>query len=193
MIFYHADTHGLLKAGQFLELYRAKTPICDLYQSGTSSFGERAFMRPFDPAQRTMQIIDIVFDYVRLARFADKPSRFTSVFASLRLEDSKRWIEEIETGVSEKTDGCSVHSTPGISIYEVECDNAYIADARFLDCENALPDSQPVPVILLPFALEYWQSVRKVTEDTAFGYMNSYQKPEFLLVPPVHVLRRVDL
>lgn len=76
MIFYHADTHGLLKAGQFLELYRAKTPICDLYQSGTSSFGERAFMRPFDPAQRTMQIIDIVFDYVRLARFADKPSRY---------------------------------------------------------------------------------------------------------------------
>lgn len=192
MIFYHADTQNVLEVGQCLNLYHAPTPINYLYCSGASAFGERAFLTPTNSGQRAMQIIDILFDYVRLARFPFKPSRFTSVFASLHLEDSKRWIEEIAAGVSGKNGDCFAHNTHGTSIYEVECGTAYIADARFLDCGNALRDNQADLAILFSSAIEYWKSVQKITEDTACSYIQSYQKPEFLLVPPVYVLRRVD-
>lgn len=192
MIFYHADTQNFLEVGQHLDLYTSATPISRLYPSGVSAFGERAFMRHTTSNQHAMQFIDIMFDYVRFARFSTKPSRFTSVFASLHLEDSKRWLEEIAKDASGKTGDCFVRSIPGISIYQVECGKAYIADARFLDCGSALQDNQADLAILFSSATAYWQSVQEITEDTAYSYAQSYQKPEVLLVPPVHVLRRVD-
>lgn len=191
-IFYHADTLNILEVGQCLDLYKAATPISYLYVSGSSAFGERAFIRPSNSDQSAMQIIDIMFDYVRFARFPNKPSRFTSVFASLHLEDSRRWIEEIAKGASERTGDCFARNTSGISLYEVECDTAYIADARFLDCGSALQDNQVDLAALFSSAIGYWQSVQEIMEDTAYSYSQSYQKPEILLVPPVRVLRRVD-
>ncbi len=193
MIFYHADTQKVLEVGQCLDLHKSATPISRIYPSGVSAFGERVFMRHATSDQRAMQFIDIMFDYVRFARFPNKPSRFTSVFASLNLEDSKRWIEEIATDASGRAGDCFARSISSISIYQVECGKAYIADARFLDCGSALQDSQADLAILFSSAIGYWQSVREITEDTAYSCNQAYRKPEVLLVPPVRVLRRVDL
>ena len=192
MIVYHADTHNLLHEGQCLKLRPARTPIYNLYPGGVSAFGERAFLRPCNTDQQTMQLIDTVFDYVRVLRFPDKPSRFTSVFASLSLEDSRTWRERISRDSQAGTGGSPASSTSGISIYAVECNSIHIADARFLDVGNELPDSPLHLQDILPFALAYWESVQALDKANPYNTENrSYALPELLLTPPVHVLYRV--
>lgn len=191
MIVYHADTHCCLQEGQILNLNPALTPIYHLYPNGVSSYADRAFLKPENEAQQAMQIIDTVFDYVRCIHFPDKPSRFTSVFASACLEDSRTWLEEIAGGSVEDTHGCLSTSISGIPIYEVEGSSVYIADARFLDCGNVLQDTPFSLSTLFPFALAYWQSVQLVDIARLGSMRQSYRKPELLLPPPVRVLRRV--
>lgn len=191
MIVYHADTHNSLYEGQILDLKPARTPIYHLYPNGVSVFGERVFLKPENIDQRNMQIIDTVFDYVRCTHFPNKPSRFTSVFASASLADSISWLERIAGDSSENNHGSSSSSTHDIPIYAVEGSRIYIADARFLDCENALQDSLFSLPALFPYALAYWDSVQELESAPLFSDSRIYQKYELLLVPPVRVLHRV--
>lgn len=191
MIVYHADTHNLLHEGQCLNLRPARTPIRNLYPDGVSAFGERAFLRPCNTDQQNMQLIDTVFDYVRVLRFPDKPSRFASVFASLSLEDSRAWRARISRDSSSGTGDSPASSTSGISIYAVECDNIHIADARLLDVGRRMPDSPLHLQGILPFALAYWESVQALDIDNPDIGNRGYVLPELLLTPPVHVLYRV--
>lgn len=193
MIVYHADTHRQLQEGQILTLRPARTPIRHLYPQGVSSFGERVFLKPENEAQATMQAIEIMFDYVRQFCFPDKPSRFQSVFASASLEDSKAWRKRISQDSGKDTDGscvCSNASCP--SIYAVQPDKLYIADARFLDCQSAVPVGQPSLSNVLPFALAYWESVQELQTELLDSMRKSYSLPELLLVPPVRVLHRIS-
>lgn len=191
MIVYHADTFGRLREGQMLTLHPARTPIGQLYPCGVSSYGERAFLKPCNPEQATMQAIDILFDYVRCMQFPNKPSRFTSVYASASLEESKAWSERIVRDFDRDTGGLPVPSNCGISIYAVEPSMLYIADAHFLDCGSALRGSQPALSNILPYALEYWRSVREIHNVQMLSAGQNYQKLELLLVPPVRVVEKV--
>ena len=191
MILYHADTYEQLYEGQTLVAKQGRTPIFHLYPKGVCSYGERAFLKPDNEIQSSMQSADILFDYVRVLRFPDKPSRFTSVFASSCLEESKTWLERISRDFDTKTDGSHAPSTHGIPIYAVECDSVYIADAQYLDFGNALQGSQPSLVNLLPYALAYWESVQRTDTERIGSMLQTYKKPELLLVPPVRVLHRV--
>ena len=190
MIVYHADTLQQLHDGQILTLRPARTPIRHLYPKGVSSYGERAFLKPENQEQATMQAIDIMFDYVRCLYFPDKPSRFTSVFASASLEDSRAWLERIvqdsDTGIDD------LNAPSNHNIFAVEPSRIYIADARFLDCENVLQGNPPALSNILPFALAYWDSVQEIHTELSDSMRRSYQKPELLLVPPVRVLRQIE-
>lgn len=192
MIVYHTDTHCRLLEGQVLTLRHARTPIHYLYPEGVSSFGERVFLKPENEIQAKMQAIEIMFDYVRRLCFPDKPSRFQSVFASASPEDSKAWHKRISQGSAIDTDGsCVCGNTSCSSIYAVQSDRIYIADAQFLDCQSALPAGQPSLSNMLPFALAYWESVQELKDLRQLLDGHIYLKCELLLVPPVRVLHRV--
>ncbi|MBP3541851.1 MAG: hypothetical protein J6K72_08605 [Clostridia bacterium] len=191
MIVYHVDTHKQLQKGQILLLTPARTPIYHLYPQGVCSYGERTFIKPTTTEQQTMQAIDIFFDYVRCLRFPNKPSRFTSVYASASLEESKTWLQRISGDFDIDSSDSRKPSTYDIPIYAVQCDNVYIADARFLDCESEQRDSQPALSNLLPYALAYWDSVQQIHTAHLDSMVRKYQKPELLLVPPVYVVEQV--
>lgn len=189
MIVYHADTLGHVCEGQILNLYPAKTPICHLYPAGVSSYGERAFLKPDNSEQASMQAIDVMFDYVRRLLFPEKPSRFTSVFASSSLEESRSWLERISQDFDKGTSGSSGPSS--YRIFAVEPSKSYIADARFLDCGNELPGTQPALSDVLPFALAYWQSVQEIRNGQMPSAGRTYAAPELLLICPVRILHQV--
>lgn len=136
-----------------------------------------------------MQSIDVMFDYVRRLRFPNKPSRFTSVFASASLEDSKSWLERISQDFGKDTCGSSAPSSRGI--YAVESGSLYIADARFLDCGSVLQETPLALSDILPYALAYWDSVREIRNGQMPSVGQNEALTELLLVPPVRVLYRV--
>ena len=191
MILYHADTQRQLHEGQLIVARQARTPIYHLYPKGVCSYGERAFLKPDTPDQSCMQAADILFDYVRCLRFPHKPSRFTSLFASTDLEVSKIWLERILRDFDKNSGDFRAPSICDIPIYAVECDNVYIADAQYLDFGNALQGSPPALAALLPYAMAYWDSVQQTDTERLGSMLQSYRKPELLLVPPVRVLHQV--
>lgn len=106
-------------------------------------------------------------------------------------EDSRTWLERISGDCCINSGGFPAPSNPDIPIYAVEChNNAYIADARFLDCGSAQQGTLPDLLSILHFAEAYFQSFLRIREETNLLDIH-YKKPEILLVPPVYVLHRV--
>lgn len=110
-------------------------------------------------------IIEIVFEYVRKSNYGNRPSRFQSIFAAEHLKGAKDFRDRYR-----KSEG---------DIWEIECETYFKADM------NIITDPlYNTPLILTYLAHEYW-----------LGHSHpKYPKPswEYLLTPPVKVLRRIE-
>ena len=109
-------------------------------------------------------LVELVFEYVRRSYFPEKPSRFQSIFAFDNIEQAKLFRYKY----------CDCKH----KIWEVETMPSFRADMSLLD----LP--QDCSLLKLDhIAHLYWNSE---TEDTRCTFW------EYLLVPPVKVIRKID-
>jgi hypothetical protein len=109
-------------------------------------------------------IIEIIFEYVRRSNYENRPSRFQSIFAAKHLKDAKKFRDRYRKSIGD--------------IWEIECETYFKADM------NIITDPlYNTPLVLSYLAHEYW-----------LGHSHpKYPNPswEYLLTPPVKVLRRI--
>lgn len=110
-------------------------------------------------------IIELIFEYVRQSNYNNKPSRFQSIFAAEHLKEAKdfRYLYR-------KSEG---------DIWLIECENYFKADM------NIVTDPLYNTSLILSYLThEYW-----------LGHPHpKYSKPswEYLLTPPVKILRKIE-
>lgn len=202
MIVYHVDTTCQLVPGMFLGLrcdwpeshglsFFLRTIIRQQFPMGVSCFGAKILQKPDTLVQRNQQTLEIILEAVRQQFYADKPSRFSVVFASRTPEEARIWSRRISGDASD------------YPVYEIDADKGFSAEAAILDTAPMQPDT-PIgfPASLYPVAHRYWQSARPLSESrfaetsstARRGLASSPARKEELLVPlPIRVLRRVDL
>ena len=114
------------------------------------------------PANGVNEFIDLLFEYVRRSDFPSCPSRFQSIFASENVNQAIRF-------------GNKFGKSGSFLIWEVESDVAFKADMRLLDLPKSL-------LVLSYNAFRYWSGIPG--ENMPIW--------EYLMVPPVRVIRKVD-
>jgi hypothetical protein len=107
-------------------------------------------------------LIELLIEYVRRSFYPEKPSRFQSVFAFDNYEQAKDFKYRFS---DDKSKG---------SIWEVEANNILKADMNLLSLGNSLLEADYLAHL-------YWKG-----ETIGNPYW------EYLLVPPVKVIRKVD-
>ncbi len=168
--YFTVDRNKTLKKGQEINLVRyndVKPPelqnhIDFLFPDGVTSHGERYMLSNQTFAMGVNETIDLLFEYVRKSYFPSRPSRFQSVFGFESIEQAKRFRDRF--GMSSDC-----------PIWEVEADIVFKADMELLTLEDSL-------LVLSYRAHQYWNgcSIKK----SPFW--------EYLMVPPVKVIRRID-
>jgi hypothetical protein len=115
-------------------------------------------------ANNVSNLVELVFEYVRRSYYSEKPSRFQSIFAFDNIEQAKLFRYKF----------CDCKN----KIWEVESITSFRADMSLLD----LPPN--CSLLQLDYMAHlYWNSE---TEDSRCTFW------EYLLVPPVKVIRKVD-
>jgi len=169
--YFTVDRNKSLKPNLLIDLvkYNDVTPrelqkhINHLFPQGVTSHGEFYLLRGKTPATRVSPIIELLFEYVRRSQFPSRPSRFQSFFAFSTLEDAEAFKKHPQYG------------KPNSLIWEVEADNAFKADMALLTLGGSL-------LIVSYNTHRYWSG------------LPSGDRPcwEFLLVPPVNVIRQIN-
>lgn len=197
MIVYHADTQNKLKPGMTLKLAKDwgynsaydllyKRIFSILAPDGISHFGANHMIEPPTDDYARCQSVEIMAEYIRLRHFSSLQSRLTCAFAARSVEAAKIWSGIVSGGDEEAP------------VYALECNIAYIADARLLD----FPDTQSYtfsdyPASMLPSLYNYWNQMCVLTEEGVYTPRNipvsdpGFQKEEILVPLPVSVLYRV--
>lgn len=138
--------------------------VDDLFPAGVTEHGNGYLLNAKQPAQDVSGAIELIFEYVRRARFPHAPSRFESIFAFESLPEARHFMRVFgsETGM----------------IWEVEFDTpVFRADMACLSvCGSVLETSWR--------ADRYWSSL-----DNGSGVASLW---ELLLEPPIHVRRIVE-
>jgi hypothetical protein len=142
--------------------------VDELFPDGVTAHGNGYFLAGGQAATLASPNIELVFEYVRRARFQEAPSRFESVFGC---EDAPS-AETFQTRWGD----------PGASIWEVEFDGEpFEADMTCLTLQGS--------ILMASYAAErYWSS-----EENGFAIYGLPTAPfwELLLPPPVKVLAKV--
>lgn len=214
MILYHINQLSSLQVGDVITpCFGGSSDQCEnllirhaarkLFPDGLANFGARILLPIMSDGALRCQLTEWIFEYVRLSRFDHLPSRFTSLYASMTIQDSVSWISQVEADASK------------LQLLEIETDSAYIADAHLLDQDTASSpalsvspalhlqepsqrqdQSWPFPAQLVASALRYWESM--VCMPRAEGVqrrnpdyvdrIHTFSKPEVLLPLPVRVV-----
>lgn len=120
------DNTPIYELQNFFTQDDAKNLIDSLYPNGLSSHGRQYLYDKYewlyDQQGKSyvsyLHIIEVTFELVRLLKFPDKPSRFTSLFGCETLEDARRF----------KTERCNNSG----EIYKVSTDKFFKADMHLL-------------------------------------------------------------
>lgn len=176
--FYHLDRGNLLVEGKTISLAKfndissASPEYTEklqnhynvLFPNGVTQHGNGYFANE-GKFEFTSPFIELLFEYVRRANFSDKPSRAESFFAL----DSPTKIKALASMLHVEIHNCTV--------WEVECETYYTANMRLLSlrCSNLVTSYN---------ANEYW-SCGTGGDPQPFW--------EYLLVPPVKILSRINI
>ena len=123
---YRRDNSPIFEVTDLFTQDDAKNLIDTLYPNGISNHGKQYLYDKYnwinDNKQNSyvsyLHIIEITFELVRLWKFPNKPSRFTSMFGCLTIEDAHRF----------KIEKCNNIGT----IYKVATDSFFKADMHLL-------------------------------------------------------------
>jgi len=108
----------------------------ELCPGGVSLHGEAYLLRAEESALITDASTEIIFEWVRRAKYPHRPSRYQSLFAVADVESAKDFMR--------------ITNSPGSPIFEITADNAYRADMRLLDARMSA-------IVKSHFANLYWQ------------------------------------
>jgi len=152
-LFFTVDRLGSLSADAVLSKRRyadvgpaeLRTHVDQLFPDGVTSFGERYLLRSTSGARLTEPNIELLWEYVRRARFPNAPSRFESVFA----------VDSIEEGDQFRT-----RFGQAGSIWSVEANLSFRADMSLLTIDGTI-------LVVSHFADLYW-SQRTRTQGEPF-------------------------
>jgi hypothetical protein len=171
--FFHLDRRAQLYEGVVIERVAHKDVqpsdlqehVDAMFPKGVTEHGRQYFVgnTVIGPVQEPA--IELLFEYVRRASFADTPSRFESVFAFNSLADAQQF--RADTGAA------------GAAIWEVEAEPGLRADMNYLRLVgvSALTVSY--------FAHRYWAGESSAPDSAPEALW------EYLLLPPVRVVARV--
>lgn len=132
MHFLTVDRRRTMNQGQVISLVKhadisppeLQLHVNCLFPEGLSRHGERYFISSQTQAQETNPSIELLLEYVRRARFPNRPSRFQSLFGIMTMEDAL-WF-------------ASAYGCDDSLIWEVECETFFRADMSLLtqNCTN---------------------------------------------------------
>lgn len=167
---YTVDRSRQLRVGQVVDLQRHRdidppelqTHADSLFPTGFSSHGERYFLQSGQDARLAEPNIELIWEYVRRSFFSHLPSRFVSMFACRTPDDARAWRGK--------------YRNQDDPIWAVECDGAFLADMGLLTQENTI-------IVISYLAHLYWSGLSHPKIESFW---------EYLLVPPVKVLKRVS-
>jgi hypothetical protein len=176
------DRGGLLSDGTVIDLARhddldppqLQTHVDDLFPAGVSSHGNGYFLSGDQQATGSSANIELIFEFVRRARFPQAPSRFASVFGCESEADARGFASH------------PVWGSAGAKIWEVESEDAFRADMSCLTLGGTI-------LTVSLFAERYWSGLENGI-DLIFPDPQRAPTPPFwelLLTPPVKVLGRV--
>lgn len=123
-IYFHVDKLASCNHGDTIQLQGPDAPWPELqdhlssqFSSGLSAHGRTWLLDPnSEPLTRHREL---VFEFVRQAAFADRPSRFRSVFAFETIDDAKSFQ--------------NFYAIPGTPIWEVTATESFRANMMLLD------------------------------------------------------------
>lgn len=172
--FFHVDRARLLAEGATIVYQRwdnvrppgLQVHVNDLFPEGVTSHGEAYLLRN----ERTVPDVasselEILYEYVRRALYASCPSRFQSVFAYTELAEAKAFRSE--------------YGRPDDPIWELKTDRCFRANM------NLITAKQKTVLVQSFLAHQYWEGAAGPAELGSARW-------EWLLVPPVRVLRRIE-
>jgi hypothetical protein len=176
--FYHLDRGNTLKEGQVVNLIKYNNIECGndlklslelqqhydrMFPDGVTFHGNQYFVNGNNFAG-TNPSIELLFEYVRRSDFPTLPSRFQCFFAVNNLDDMNILINIIGK------------KYPNYTIWEVECDKFFRGDMNLLYASSS-------SLGMSYLANKYWKGTT-VYNDRAVW--------EYLLVPPVKVIKKIN-
>ena len=130
--FYHLDRRSDLAVGDVVDLEPpaealdlegdAADAVSALFPGGLASHGRHYCgldLYAADDAGLWDVACELLFEWVRAARFPGRPSRFQSVFGFRARRDAERFVAE--------------HVDPPYTVWRVRADDAFVGDMKLLD------------------------------------------------------------
>lgn len=143
--FFTVDRVGRLQAGQVLtlEVFNDLQPpelqshVNEMFGNGVSRHGNQYFLSNSSVANVTSPSIEVLFEYVRRAHFANRPSRFQSWFGLETVAAARNFHSRFGSGSAR--------------IWRLECDDYFRGNMNLLT-------SKQTTLVCSWFAHCYWRS-----------------------------------
>jgi hypothetical protein len=154
--FYTVDRAGTLDEGQLCSLVKhsdVEPPVLadhvkELFPDGVSTHGERYFLQNEAQAMVVSPILELLFEQVRRAAFADRPSRFQSMFAFKSLAEACSFLSQFGDG----------------AIYKVNADVFFRGNMNLLNAGNSILTTSW-------FANQYWKGETGLQDDPCWEFL----------------------